>query len=238
MGSLKKGKKVKPIGWFFIGISFLINLGNGCLTIINSSDNNKQLLELKSKTDTIRFAIIDNAAKAMDEQRKTIEKERENTFIQMQNEVGENLRKTLLDFKKQRIIALIDTPLFVMTKLEDTYIKKYNSITANRYLIYYLTQSSEVINVVNYHVDKINAMGYPNDRRKTEIKLFLESVELAKDYFYPIYFRVYNINSSSEYESIKWADSIPPQINRDLLNDYILTDYINSPFYERYNKIK
>ncbi len=237
-GKFKKGKKVKPIGWFFIGISFLINLGNGCLTIINSTDNARQLSDLKSNTESIRYTIIDNATKVMEEQRIIIEKDKENTFIQMQNEVAENLRKTLIDFNKQRIHLFVDTPLFVTTKLENTYINKYKSITANRYLIYYLNQSSEVISNVNSHVDKIHIMGYPNDRRNTEIKLFLESVELAKDYLYPIYFRVYNINSYKEYESIKWADSIPPQINRKVLNEYILMDYSNSPAYERYNKIK
>jgi hypothetical protein len=58
--------KVTLFGWFIIGISLLSNLGNGYLAIVNTNDNNKQLLELSNRSDSIKLAVIENAVKAME----------------------------------------------------------------------------------------------------------------------------------------------------------------------------
>lgn len=220
--------KVAALGWFLIVISFVGNLLNACLTIINTNDSNNQLLELKSNGESIKLAVIDNAAKAMEEQRISIEKERENTFIHLQNEVEDNLQKILMNYERQHILGFGDTTTFMSTRLANYYIKKYESISKQKYVIGFLTEASEAIDKVNYYADQVLQKTSKSVEKKADIRMFLKNVEFAKDYLYPIYNRVVSLQSYKEYESINFSVSIPP-VNRDTLNKYIYQSVLNRP---------
>jgi hypothetical protein len=264
-GKLKKGNKkgesglankseiskVSPRGWILIGITILMCLGNGYLTVYNINDNdtkytedttryntilkqarkqrisdstqilglNKTIEDNSNRSDSIKTAIITISAKEFEEQRKAKEKENENIFIHFQKEVQDNLRKTIVSYEKHHIMGFADTNLFVMTRLNNIYIKKYELISAKDTIINYLMETSEKIDRVNTYADDV-AMSQDKSIRKLNIRMFLSNVEIAQNFLYAIFNKVYKLKSYKEYESINFSDSIPPP-NREELNKYI-----------------
>lgn len=181
------------------------------------------------KSDSIRLSIVDNAVRAMDEQRKAIEKERENIFIHFQNEVGDNLRKTLTNYEEKHIKGFGDTTGFISTRLKNTYIKKYQLISNKSEIIGFLIETAESIDLVNDYAN--NVLDADNSENKKEraklknlnIRMFLQNVKIAQNYLYSIYGRVMFLKSYKEYESINFYNSTP-EVDKKSINIILMVE--------------
>jgi hypothetical protein len=190
---------------------------------ITISNLEKLTLDNGLKSDSIKLTIVDNAVKTLNEQRQAIEKERQNIFTHFRNEVEDNLRKVLLSYDEKRILGFGDSSFFMGTRLNNTYIKKYEAISTQNVIIDHLMETSEAIEKVNYYADEVTKTP-KSETKNINIRMFLGNVKTVQDFLYPIYYRVLMLNSYRQYESINFSDSIPPP-NRDSLNQYILMDY-------------
>ena len=61
------------------------------------------------KSDSIKYSVIENGVKVIKEQNIKIERERENAFIHLQEEVKDNLAKILYEYDKDKINNLVDS---------------------------------------------------------------------------------------------------------------------------------
>jgi len=178
------------------------------------------------KSDSIKLQIVDNAVEAMEQQKKTIEKEKENTFIHFQNEVEDNLIKVLINYEKNHINGFADTSLFVNSRLTNLYIKKYENISSNRVVLDYLMETSEKIDVVNKYANYVASSKGKSEDRKLDIRMFLANVKVLESYLISIYLRVKDLNSYKEYESLDLDNVLLPKIDRDSLINEFKIEYI------------
>ena len=85
-------------------------------------------------------------------------------------------------------------------------------------------EASENINAVNEYADYIIQSPVKSETKKLHIRMFLLNVESVKDYLYPVYNSVRNLQSYKELESIDFNDTLPP-VDRNKLNKFILRNY-------------
>ena len=153
------------------------------------------------KSDSIRLVVVDNAVRSLAAQQKAIEKERQNIFIHMQNEVEENLRKILMNFNEEHILGFSDTNLFISTRLNNNYIKKYEIISENKTIIDFFMETSEKIDAVNRYAD-LATETKDKTLKKLNIRMFLTNVKSVRPDLFSIYKRVLNLKSYKEYEAL------------------------------------
>lgn len=236
-------KRIKPITYFLFSIAIFINFNTTCssnktLREATIKANAKELrdsiriAELQQlaktnleRTDSVKVQLIDNAVKALDEQRQAIERERENTFIHLQKEVKDNLRKILLNFDENAVRGFVDADGFLHTRLDDTYIKKYESISSQPLIIEHYMKTTEVINKINDYAD-ILVKESDKKRRKLTINMFVKNIDEAYGYLSPIFVRIYNLNSYKKYETLDFSLS-PIEIEKQKLKDILLFEYMN-----------
>jgi hypothetical protein len=176
-----------------------------------------------NRSDSIKNSIVDVAVKELAEQRKILNRERENIFKHFQNEVKDNLRKILINFSEERIIPFgDDTANFISTRLNNTYIKKFELISTQDAIVDHLMETSETIDKVNFYADEASHAETPSVK-KLNIRMFLSNVKVTQNLLYSIYSRVFMLKSYEQYESINFNDSISLP-NRDSLNGYIYWD--------------
>jgi len=241
----RKGKLILVFkGWFLIIVTLLMCFGNGYLAVKNIQDNDYkykedstrftvllneatkkrisdsiQISDLKSKSESIKLAVVDNAVKAMDEQRKEIERDRENTFAHFQFEVGTDLAKTIVNYDKKNIMGFYDTTTFVGARLSNLYMKKFESVSSNKVIINYLMVVSEFIDKINYYMDDV--IQQPQGaNRKLSIRMFLANVENVKPYLYSLFIYTHDLKSYRKYESMdfnKFHKYNPDSINKIVL---------------------
>lgn len=219
-------KNTSKLGWLMIALIIILNVLNG----IGNHNLKSQVEEINIKSDSIKLSIINTSIKALDEQRKLIEFERENIFANYQWEIQENMEKILMIFGREDILGFVNTDKFISTRLSSTYLNKYKAISTDKYVIGYLMQTEEIVNKVNEFCEHVLTTRANTEARKANIRSLLSNIEKAKDFLYPIYNRIYNLNSYKDYEQIDFSDSIPP-IDRFYLNNTILQHTFQKPFF-------
>jgi hypothetical protein len=250
----RKGKLILAFkGWFLIVVTLLMCLGNGFLAVKNIQDNDNkykedstrftvllneamkkrisdsiQISDLKSKSESIKLAVVDNAVKAMNEQRKIIEKDKENTFAHLQNEVAEDLQKILIHYVEKQMLYYADTKLFTTVRLNNSFLNKYSLISSQKAIMSHFTQTSEQIETINRMLDYIANDTTKNGTKKYNTTQFLIMVEGVKNYLYPIYYRVRKLKSYKEFEVINLNAPLPKNY-RDELNNALELDYMTGP---------
>lgn len=175
------------------------------------------------KSDLIKKSIVDNAVAALEEQRKAVEMQKENTFIHMQSEIEDNLKKIILHYKEDHIKGFADTSYFIATRLNNTYLKQYQTISSKHIIIEHLMETSALIDKVNFYAEEISSSHPKTDGKKLNIRMFLNNVEAVKEKLYLIYTRLYNLTSYKNYETFDFSDSTI--IDRKILDHYILEDF-------------
>jgi hypothetical protein len=180
------------------------------------------------KSDSIKGAIVDNAVKAINEQRKIIEKDKENTFAHFQNEVEDNLIKMLVYYEEKHILFFNDTNLFITIRLNNSYITKYGTISSQRVIISNLSQASESVLAVNNYCDQIMNALPKSFEKKYLITNFLARIEETKNFLYPLYYKIRKLKSYKEFESFNITAPLPKNY-RDELNNYLELDYMTGP---------
>jgi hypothetical protein len=178
------------------------------------------------KSDSIKSAVVNNAVKALEAQRRTVERERENVFTHMQYEIKFNLQKMLIHYRKEIVVKNAVSNQCMSTRLDNSYLKKYESISTNKFLINYLMEASEKIDDVNLYSDElckpINEVG-----RKLEIDIFLKNTVYTQEYLYPLLTRLLKVSSYKEFEAMNFSRDIP--IDTAVLNRYLLDDFEARP---------
>ena len=180
------------------------------------------------KSDSIRGALVDNALKALNEQRKIIETDKENTFAHFQNEVKENLQKIRNQYAEKIIMFLTDTSLNSMIRLNNSNINKYGSISSRNDIISQLSQTSECIDLVNKYLDNISITAPKSKQKKDESTYFLQRLEEMKNFLYLLYYRIRELKSYKEFEAINLKSPLPKNY-RDDLNNALELDYMTGP---------
>jgi len=107
------------------------------------------------KSDSIKSAVVNNAIKAFKEQQAIIEREKENIFVHLRNEVKYNLQNMLIHFRRVTVVAVADLNQCMITRLNNIYITKYGSISGNKILINNLMEISDKIDDVNLLADEL-----------------------------------------------------------------------------------
>jgi hypothetical protein len=194
-----------------------------------------QILRLKEltlnnglKSDSMKNAFVDNAVKAMNEQKKIIEKDKENTFTHLQNEIKENLQKILVYYPEKTILFYVDTSMNSIIRLNNSNINKYGSISSQKDIISKLSQTSECIEIVNKYLNNISNMAPKSKDKKNESTWFLQRLEEMKNFLYPLYYNIRKLKSYKEFESINLNTPLPKNY-RDELNNFLELDYITGP---------
>jgi len=119
-------------------------------------DTLKKSLKINGvKTDLIKNEVVNNAVKALEEQRKIVERERENVFVHLQKEIKDNLGKILFEYDEENIRSFKDTSQFLIARLSDTYIKQYNSLSNNKKINEPFTDLSERMKYFNFFADNL-----------------------------------------------------------------------------------
>jgi hypothetical protein len=193
--------KVNRFGWVLVLAIALLNFFNGLIS----------------------YKSYDEEAK----KQKALELEKENIFTHLQGEVEDNLLKTIYFYDSVLLMRAVNSSKFTMIKLSENYTIKYTSISDQRIIIRWLTQTAEAISIINRYIDQINNNTLDFETRKENVKLFLKSVRATKKYLYSIYGRIYKLHSYKEYESLNFQES--PKINYDTLNYYIFLSTITRP---------
>lgn len=189
---------------------------------IEISDLKRKLKELGYKSDVINLksdlinkSVVENAVKALDEQRQAIERERENIFKNLQVEVANNLLTIFKKYEKKHILGFIDTTLFISTRMEFTYLNKYYNFSQNTYCISELKSTEKSITTANKYADDIIASGPHNKTQKgLLIRMFLNNVEGAKENLLTIFWQIKGLKSYKEFEVLKSYDVPPTELEK------------------------
>jgi len=256
-------RKLSIFGWILIGISILLGIGNGFISIKTIRDNKLQFeqdtikfkeiisqLKIKGtsdsikienlkdilkingiKSDSIKLTLVDNAVKAMEEQRRNIERERENTFSHFQKEIEENLRKILINYEENHIKGFSDTTMFISTRLNNMYIKEYELISSNKIIIDYLMEVAEKIDKVNMYAEKASEF-IDKPTKRGNVRMFLANVELVKPDLLEIYKRIIDLKSYQQYERTNFDKS------QEGINNAAIENFIRIKYMIRENQIK
>jgi hypothetical protein len=177
---------------------------------INDSIEIDSLLKLTKlnglKSDLIKKSVVDNAVKAMDEQRERIEKEKENTYKQFQTEVIQNLLKIENNFEKNHILGFTkDTLYFINTRLDNTYINKYKLISNNSDIIMLLTIISESVDKINDHIESIIFLRSKIVEKSKIMRMLLLCIDNVKFNLYSCYSNEYNLKSYRDFEKLDFT---------------------------------
>lgn len=129
------------------------------------------------KSDSIRGALVDNALKALNEQRKIIETDKENTFAHFQNEVKENLQKILEYYTEKSILFYADTSMNSIIRLNNSNINKYGSISSQKDIISQLSQTAECIEITNKYLDNISNLAPKSKEKKMKALGFYKGLK-------------------------------------------------------------
>lgn len=240
-------KRIKTAGYVLIIITFFLNFyqffsSENALKETKELSRNKELkdssriAELQklaeiniSKSDSIQRSVVDNAVKALEEQRLINERERENAFIHFQKEVKQNLSKILINYDDKHIRGFTDTTGFISTRLNNTYIKQYGLISSKRLIIEHLMKTSESIDKVNLYAEEVLKFKDKKDR-KLNINMFLKNKSDSYKYLLFIFERIYKLKTYKQYESLDFS-TYPADIDslklRYLLS-YELSGYGNN----------
>ena len=116
------------------------------------------------KTDAVKTQLIDNAVKAMEEQRKAIEFEKENIFTHLQEEVKENIFVILVNYDEVDVRENLKLNRFTTSRLNTTYLNKYASISSNRNIIQHYIETCNFIDKVNYSANELGLMQKQNEQ--------------------------------------------------------------------------
>ena len=157
------------------------------------------------KSDSIRIAVVDNAIESLREEKMRIEKQRENLFLHLRNEVEDNLYKIFVNYKESRIKGFGDIEGFIITRLNNKYIRRYDEISSKDAVVDHFIETFEVIDNVNYYAKTILESKPQSEDKKVNIRMFLNNVNVAKNYLCSIYRRIYLIESYKKYETIDFS---------------------------------
>lgn len=173
------------------------------------------------KTDSVKVQLINNAVKALDEQRQAIERERENAFILFKKEVEDNLSKILLDFSDETIKSYKDTSngkIFTAIRLDNLYINKYVLISTNSIINEYLLDAIESNNNVNIFANSVN--NAISSSRDFQINQVITMKEIAYRFLVRLYIMTKDLKSYKSFEAFKQLiDST--NIDRKKLSEYL-----------------
>ncbi|HKI87829.1 MAG TPA: hypothetical protein VKA38_02295 [Draconibacterium sp.] len=170
------------------------------------------------KSDSIKLAVVDNAVKELEEQRKAVDRERENIFLHFKNEVKNNLKKIELQLQDTTLDGFKNTSeYFISTRLSNTYIKKYQTVTNNNTIVEYLMELDEYIEKVNYYAESASNKRMPLKAKSTTINMMKGYVSDSRSYLLNIYSRVYYLDSYKEYENADFSKE-PKLFTKNELN--------------------
>jgi len=174
------------------------------------------------KSDSIKFSVVDNAVKALDEQRLMIERANDNIYIHLKKEFRRNLSLILYNFEESKIREFEDTTMFTLYRLDDTYIKKYEAITGNKLIIEKFMNISEKIKSMNYFADDLLRQREKHIR-KFNIDSFLDIKNEIYNHLISVYAEISNVKSYKQFESLKLF-SRTIKYNRQQLKDSLLIE--------------
>lgn len=243
-------KRLSPFGWGLISASILLGLGNGYNSFQSVVDSENEMerskiiikqlqekrlidsIEIDSlkklslvnvlKSDSIKLAVVDNAVKALESQRKAIERENQNTYLHMQKEIEDNLLKILRDYEENRITDFGDSTFFTSTRLNNTFIRKFGLISSSKEVIEFFLETADEIDRVNFYAESsLNSV----DRglKKIQIRQFLKHVSNVKEKLYQIYYKALFSDSYQEFEGNNF-NTILTDYQRIKMNSNILDD--------------
>ena len=176
------------------------------------------IVALNISSGFISYKNIDES----DKKQKVIESQNENVFTRMQNEIKFNLQNMYIHYRKEIVVKAAESNQCMTTRLSNTYIKEYESISNNKFLIKYLMEASDRIDNLNVFS---NELCKPKSltARIPEIDMFLHNTEYTQEYLYPFFNRILKASSYKEFEAFDFSISIPidlKAINRHLLDDF------------------
>lgn len=158
------------------------------------------------KSDSIKLAVVDNAVKALDEQRIATEKQNQNTYTQFKNEIEDNLEKIFEYYEKNRIQGFKDTlHIFTSIRLNSKYIEKYKDLSINDLIVDYLMDLIEDIDRVNFYAD-ITIESDNLKSKATNINMFLANVNVLKFKLISVFSKTNNISNYKQYENLWIVD--------------------------------
>lgn len=185
----------------------------------------KEVRNTGLKSDLIRKEVVETAVKELNEQRKLLDRKKENAYIQMISEVEDNLRKIYINFREDHIRGFIDTTYFISTRLKNEKLHDYIDLSSRFAIINYLMEAAESIDAVNKYADSALQSKGGSDSRKMDINMFLKNVDISKRYMLNIYKRTYGLQSYKQYESLDFSEEVP-NINDSLIQLHLSIDYI------------
>ena len=240
-------------GWILIVISILMSVGNGSVTywnLVNTKEQykndttriynvltttqnlntqlRKQRREDSTKLSSINEQLVINAEKLFKEQQRVIEKEKENVFIHLQEEVATNLAYLLYNLSEESVNEKIKEKYFPSIKLANDYIDKYQTITDNKEIIKYLMLVSKSINLSNSYLQRLSQLSI---EEMDAVKSTIESYNTVNDDIYHrlgvIYFNVYNSKTYKDFEKV--GLNRIPKINKESLKE-LLFKHVATPY--------
>jgi hypothetical protein len=167
------------------------------------------------KSDSIKLSVVDNAVRALEEQRRANERERENIFIHLQKEIKDNLSSILFHYDEKIINNYLDTTMFTIIRLNDIYIKKYELISNSKIIIENFMKISEAIKNSNFFADELLSVTDLNFR-KSGINSFKEINNEIYNRLLFFYVRINNLKSYKEFETINFSTKVE-SVNREQL---------------------
>lgn len=240
-------------GWGLIVISILMSVGNGSVTYWNlvntkkqyKSDTTriynvltttkilniqlrKQRTEDSNKLSTINEQLVINAEKLFKEQQRVIEKEKENVFIHLQEEVATNLAYLLYNLSEETVNEKLEEKYFPSIKLANDYIDKYQLITDNKEIIKYLMLVSGDIQLSNSYLQRLSQLSIEDlDVVKTTIVAYNEANDNIYHRLGVIYFNIYSAKTYKDFENI--GLNRVPKINKESLKESLFK-YVAIPY--------
>lgn len=247
-----KGIRLTGIGIFLLILYTLSTIANGIISVqsINESetkaksdsitsaniitslkkqrsDDSIHIISLNRQIASIDTTLVLNTIKELEEQRKAVERGKENTFQQLQSEILSNLEKTIFNYEEKVIKGFKDTDLFIYTRFSSEYINKYKLISSSKSIISYFMKTSELIKKVNTYADLL--VGDKNKKsRQTNINMLLKNLQVLFEYLSNINERIINLDSYKQYESIDFSKPIPKVNREDLQNYFIQRDLMET----------
>lgn len=184
-----------------------------------------EVMELKSDIRRIDTTLVKNAIEALEEQRKTVELERQNIFLHLQMEVKENLSNILIFYNDKDVRSDIDSNKFTTVRLNCTYIKQYGYISMNQNIIDYFMNTSTQIEETNKFANKV----LETDDKKLRlfrVGKFILNKEGTYKFLIAIWNKIYNIKNYKEFESVNF-NSNKNIFNRSQLSNELTKDFLN-----------
>lgn len=216
-GSKPLIKRIKPVAYILIFITLSLNAyqaidSDKTLKRTITQSRKKEIKDSVSisklevlattnliKTDSVKIQLIDNAVKAIEEQRKAIEREKESNFIHLRSEIFTNMSSILLNFDDTEIRSYDKTDVFVNISLKNEALKKYIEQTSNEQIIVDLTFLNEHITILNDLIQRVFTA--PADQKTHNINSLLQEKNSLFKLFYRIYCITIYFKSYKEYEA-------------------------------------